>query len=130
MKKCFSQIVLGASLSFLMVFFGRPAVASDIVVKFASYGYAGDRNTITQFMKEKCAGEVCSFQVNEDTFPENLWHRIGKPPPDLYVEFHCGVPENICKFHTHWHGMKTEMHCTDGVVIAYGTDENGNGCIK
>jgi hypothetical protein len=67
--------------------------------------------------------------VWEGEFPDNLWNRYGKPPPDLYVQFECRAHGNLCSFHTHWRGPNIDMSCRAGIASVYGSDENGGGCI-
>jgi hypothetical protein len=121
----------GALIIFLCA--ALPAAAQNSIgIRYASFGYANDRNEIIGFMQNKCGrGPECAFRVVDDQFPPNLWDGSGgKPLPDLWVQFKCRPQGNLCSFHTRWEGQPVRMACRGGTAVVAGSDEAGGGCYS
>jgi hypothetical protein len=125
------RLSLVVALTIFLCAFAMPASAQNSIgIRYASYGFANDRNEVIGFMQNKCGrGAECEFKVIEEQFPPNLWNGSGgKPLPDLWVQFKCRPNGNLCSFHSRWEGNVVRMACRGGTAVVAGTDENGGGC--
>jgi hypothetical protein len=98
---------LCAGFSAAIVSIAVPAFAADTIeVKFGSYGYAGNRKTVTDDIKKLCDGKPsCTVLVKNETFG-------GDPSPGddkgVMIGWKCGATDHKEQFAE---GKKAKLSC-------------------